>query len=199
VAAIANHAGGKFSVTRDRFSLHFHRAWANGAPESIEQESLVTGREQPQGKGPNSMTKKKATKKAKTKKAKSTGKTAKSKATKTRAAKAGKNSAKRVAVATISSGSEASTLDPKGQLIMENEEEASPRVHKGDLAGDIQGLSTEELYDSESVSELIEEGQDLEAELIEGIEEAPDPDQDEVRVHKAPQKNIPDYKDRNKI
>jgi hypothetical protein len=144
--------------------------------------------------------KKEVKKRAKTKKAKSGGKTQKSKATKSKVARTGKkNSAGRAAVATISSGSEASTLDPKGRLIVESEEEASPGVHKGDLAGDIQGLSTAELSDSESVSELIEEGQDLEAELIEGIEEAPDPDQDEVRVHKAPQKNIPDYKDRNKI
>jgi hypothetical protein len=144
--------------------------------------------------------KKEVKKRAKTKKAKSGGKTQKSKATKSKVARTGKkNSAARARVATISSGSEASTLDPKGRLIVESEEEASPGVHKGDLAGDIQGLSTAELSDSESVSELIEEGQDLEAELIEGIEEAPDPDQDEVRVHKAPQKKIPDFKDRNKI
>jgi len=139
-------------------------------------------------------------KNAKTKKAKSAGKTAKSKAAKSKVVTSKKNrSTGRVEIASITSGSEASTLDPKGQLIVESEEEASPGVHKGDLAGDIQGLSTAELYDSESVSELIEEGQDLEAELIAGVEEAPDADQGEVRVHKAPQKDIPDYKDRNKI
>jgi hypothetical protein len=106
---------------------------------------------------------------------------------------------KRGDVDSVTSGSEASTLDPKGQLIVETDEEASPGVHKGDLAGDLQGLSTAELFDSESVSELSEEGQDLEAELIEGIEEAPDPDQGEVQVHKAPRRRIPDYKDRNRI
>jgi len=77
--------------------------------------------------------------------------------------------------------------------------EAVPHVHKGDLSGDLQGLSTAELFDSESVTELSEEGQDLEAELIEGIEDAPDPDQQEVQVHKAPQKDVPEYKDRNRI
>ncbi|HWZ99436.1 MAG TPA: hypothetical protein VN025_16895 [Candidatus Dormibacteraeota bacterium] len=147
------------------------------------------------------MAKKKAVKKkASAKKAKSAAKPAKRKAAKSKVPPNKKKKSKgRVEVASVSSGSEASTLDPKGRLIVESEEEASPSVHKGDLSGDLQGISTEELYDSESVSELIEEGQDLEAELIEGVEEAPDPDQDEVRVHKAPPKVIPDYKDRNKI
>jgi len=105
----------------------------------------------------------------------------------------------RAYVARVTSGSEASSLDPRGRLIDESEVEATPRTQKGELAGDLQGLSTEELYDSESVTELSEEGQDLEAELIEGIEDAPDPDQDEVHVHTAPQKEVPDYKDRNRI
>jgi hypothetical protein len=106
---------------------------------------------------------------------------------------------RRIEAASITSGSEASTLDPKGRLILGNEEEATPGVHKGDLSGDLQGISTTELSDSESVSELIEEGQDLEAELIEGIEEAPDPDQGEVRAHEAPQADVPDYKNRKRI
>ena len=110
-----------------------------------------------------------------------------------------RRSTARVYVASVTSGSEASSLDPKGRLINENEVEATPRAHKGELAGDLEGLSTEELFDSESVTELSEEGQDLEAELIEGIEDAPDPDQDEVRVHAAPRKEVPEYKDRNRI
>ncbi|HJZ63858.1 MAG TPA: hypothetical protein VKD70_06045 [Candidatus Acidoferrum sp.] len=105
----------------------------------------------------------------------------------------------RVAVDRITSGNEASTLDPKGHLIDESELEPTPREHKGDLSGDLQGLSNAELYDSESVIELSEEGQDLEAELIEGVEDALDPDQGEVRVHEAPQKYVPEYKDRNRI
>lgn len=104
----------------------------------------------------------------------------------------------RAYVASVTSGNEASSLDPKGRLINESEVEATPRAQKGELAGDLQGLSAEELFDSESVIELSEEGQDLEAELIEGIEEAPDPDQDEVHVHQAPEYD-PDYKNRNRI
>src|SRR5215813_236983 len=105
----------------------------------------------------------------------------------------------RVAVDRITSGNEASTLDPKGRLIDENEVEPTPREHRGDLSGDLQGLSNTEFYDSESGVELSEEGQDLEAELIEGVEDALDPDQGEVRVHEAPQKGAPAYRDRNRI
>jgi len=142
---------------------------------------------------------------AKRKKAKSAARTAEKKSAKSEAKKALTRKRKRRGpigrryVARVTSGSEASSLDPKGRLINESEVEATPRPHKGELAGDLQGLSTEEFFDSESVTELSEEGQDLEAELIEGIEDAPDPDQDEVRVHAAPKKEVPDYKDRNRI
>jgi hypothetical protein len=149
------------------------------------------------------MAKKKRAKK-KAKKAKPAARIAKSKRAKS-AKKMSKAPVKkrrvrgRIYVASVTSGSEASSLDPKGRLIDEREVEAAPHEHKGDLAGDLQGLSTTELFDSESVTELSEEGQDLEAELIEGIEEAPDADQGEVQVHRAPQKDVPEYKDRNRI
>ena len=147
------------------------------------------------------MAKKKVTKKKNVKKkTKPPAKTTKRKVAKRKAPATKKiRPAPRAAVASVSSGSEASTLDPKGRLIVESEEEATSGVHKGDMSGDLQGLSTLELDDSESVSELIEEGQDLEAELIEGVEDAPEADQGDVRVHKAPQKDVPDYKDRNKM
>jgi len=134
------------------------------------------------------------------KKAKITAKAKKAKTAKRKTAPAKKPLRRaRVAVDRITSGSEASTLDPKGHLINESELESAPREHKGDLSGDLQGLSYTQLFDSESVIELSEEGQDLEAELIEGVEEAPDPDQGEVYVHEAPQKDAPEYKDRNRI
>jgi len=50
-------------------------------------------------------------------------------------------------------------------------------------SGDIEGLSTLASMDSESVAELVEEGQDLEAETVSGVENAPDPDEAEVRTH----------------
>ena len=143
------------------------------------------------------MAKKKLVKK---KKAKVRAKAKKAKTAKRKTAPARKPLRKaRVAVDRITSGNEASTLDPKGHLIDESELEPAPREHKGDLSGDLQGLSNKQSYDSESVIELSGEGQDLEAELIEGVEDALDPDQGEVRVHEAPQKDAPAYKDRNRI
>ena len=49
-------------------------------------------------------------------------------------------------------------------------------------SGDTQGLSDIAEVDSQSVEELIEEGQFFEAEVIDGIENAPDPDVAEVHT-----------------
>jgi hypothetical protein len=50
-------------------------------------------------------------------------------------------------------------------------------------SGDIEGLSTVATGNSESVADLVEEGQDLEAEKVSGVENAPDPDEAEVTTH----------------
>jgi hypothetical protein len=50
-------------------------------------------------------------------------------------------------------------------------------------SGDTEGLSAVATGNSESVAELVEEGQDLEAEKVSGIEDAPDPDEAEVTTH----------------
>lgn len=70
------------------------------------------------------------------------------------------------------------------------------RIASGGQAGDTQGLSRREEYDSESVRELVEEGQYLEAEAVSGVEDARDPDQGEVRTREVPEDDVPDeYKD----
>jgi hypothetical protein len=46
-------------------------------------------------------------------------------------------------------------------------------------AGDLSGLSAVPMADSESVEELAENGQDFEAELMLGIQQAPEPDFEE--------------------
>ena len=51
-------------------------------------------------------------------------------------------------------------------------------------SGDIEGLSRAESADSESVKELTEEGQDYEAEVISGVEQARDPDQGRVQTRR---------------
>ncbi|HYL69600.1 MAG TPA: hypothetical protein VEX69_10580 [Candidatus Limnocylindria bacterium] len=58
-------------------------------------------------------------------------------------------------------------------------------------SGDVQGLSESESVDSESVSELAEEGQDYEAEVVSGVENAPDADQGEVKTHEVPEDDVP--------
>src|SRR5437762_8650141 len=51
--------------------------------------------------------------------------------------------------------------------------------------GDFGGVSVVEGADSESPEELLEEGQTFEAGIVSGVENAPDPDQGEVRTHEV--------------
>ena len=59
-------------------------------------------------------------------------------------------------------------------------------------SGDTQGLSDVAEADSESVEELVEEGQSYEAEVIAGIEDAPDPDVSEVHTRQVPEDDVPE-------
>ena|SRR5215469_9388674 len=66
-------------------------------------------------------------------------------------------------------------------------------------SGDLQGLTADEDADSESVQELVEEGQYYEAEVVEGIENAPTADDGGVRVHKRSEDDLrPEYEDHDK-
>jgi hypothetical protein len=59
-------------------------------------------------------------------------------------------------------------------------------------SGDLQGLSRREDVNSESVEELIEEGQSYEAEVVSGVEDALDPDEGEVRTREIPADDVPE-------
>ena len=59
-------------------------------------------------------------------------------------------------------------------------------------SGDLQGLSNVQGADSESVDELLEEGNALEAEVVTGVEEAGGADEGEVRTHEVPQDDVPE-------
>jgi hypothetical protein len=61
----------------------------------------------------------------------------------------------------------------------------------GGQSGDVQGLSEAEGANSESVSELVEEGQDYEAGIINGVENAPDADEGEVTTREVPENDVP--------
>jgi hypothetical protein len=63
-------------------------------------------------------------------------------------------------------------------------------AHSAGQSGDTQGLSNVQEADSESVEELVEEGQDFEAGAVAGIEEA-DASQGEVRTHQVLEDDVP--------
>ncbi len=62
----------------------------------------------------------------------------------------------------------------------------------GGQSGDTQGLSAIADAESESVKELLEEGQSFEAEVVQGVESVPDADVGEVRTHEVPEDDVPD-------
>jgi hypothetical protein len=68
-------------------------------------------------------------------------------------------------------------------------ETAGPR--SGEQAGDLQGLSNVENADSESVDELLEEGNALEAGVVAGVEEAGEGGDREVRTREVPEDDVP--------
>ncbi len=66
------------------------------------------------------------------------------------------------------------------------------RASSGGQSGDLQGLSRSAGADSESVDELLEEGNAFEAEVVEGVENVPDADQGEIRTHEVPEDDVPE-------
>jgi len=63
------------------------------------------------------------------------------------------------------------------------------------LSGDAEGLPTEAEASAESVEELVEEGQYYEAEVVDGVENAPPADVAEVHTHQRPEvegQSVPD-------
>jgi hypothetical protein len=59
-------------------------------------------------------------------------------------------------------------------------------------SGDLEGLSRAEQADSESVGELVEEGNTFEAGAVAGVEEADDQDSREVHTHEVAEDDVPD-------
>jgi hypothetical protein len=59
-------------------------------------------------------------------------------------------------------------------------------------SGDIQGISHPAEADSESVEELVEEGNAFEASIVDGVENAKDPDVSEVTSRQVPEDDVPE-------
>jgi len=69
----------------------------------------------------------------------------------------------------------------------------------GGGGGDYSGLSPVEGADSESPRELLEEGQTFEAGIVEGVQNAPNADQGEVRTREVPEDDVPlEYDDQER-
>lgn len=59
-------------------------------------------------------------------------------------------------------------------------------------SGDLQGIPDLADADSESVEDLVEEGNAFEADAIEGVEDVPDADVSEVRTREVPEDDVPE-------
>ncbi len=69
----------------------------------------------------------------------------------------------------------------------------------GGQSGDVQGISEAQDAASESVEELLEEGNAFEAEAVAGVERAGDEDEKEVRAHEVKEDDVPEeYLDRDR-
>lgn len=66
-----------------------------------------------------------------------------------------------------------------------------PQLRFGGQAGDLQGLSNVQSADSESVDELLEEGNAFEADVLSGVERAGDLSEREVHTHEVPEDDVP--------
>ncbi len=66
-----------------------------------------------------------------------------------------------------------------------------PTSESAGQSGDLQGLSNIESADSESVDELLEEGNAFEADAVAGVESAGDADEKEVRTHEVLEDDVP--------
>ena len=65
-------------------------------------------------------------------------------------------------------------------------------ARSGGQSGDLQGLSNLAGADSESVDELLEEGNAFEAEIVKAVQDVPDPDEDEIRTSELLEDDVPE-------
>ncbi len=76
------------------------------------------------------------------------------------------------------------------RAVLENSAEG-PEPRLSEQSGDMQGLSHRESANSESVDELMEEGNAFEAGVVAGVEEAEDSDEMPVHTHEVPEDDVP--------
>jgi len=83
------------------------------------------------------------------------------------------------------------TIGRKQRVDSEGFASQSVRTRSARQSGDLQGLSNVEGADSESVGELMEEGNAFEADVVAGVQSAGDAEEKEVRTHEVPEDDVP--------
>jgi hypothetical protein len=78
-----------------------------------------------------------------------------------------------------------------GSLVSSRSTTRGLGLEAGGQSGDTEGLASVPLADSESVEELLEEGQAFEAGIVSGVENARDADKGEVRTRQVPEDDVP--------
>jgi len=112
--------------------------------------------------------------------------------------KAATNSPKKTAMKVAKKAAVRKPSRKKAQVLAVFDRDA---LESGSIAesGDLQGLSGLERADSESVEELIEEGNAFEAGIVAGVEEAEDDSEREVHTHEVPEDDVPgEYQDEDR-
>ncbi len=99
--------------------------------------------------------------------------------------------------APASSGKTRGTARSSGRPAMRSKREtAAFELETGSRSagqsGDLQGLRDIESADSESVDELLEEGNAFEAEVVAGVEHVEDDEAREVHTHEVPEDDVPE-------
>jgi hypothetical protein len=83
-------------------------------------------------------------------------------------------------------------INAVGEIERENRKKALLARRGAGLQPDFQGLSREEEADSESVEELVEEGNILESGAVAGVEQADNEDEKEVHTRELPEDDVPE-------
>jgi hypothetical protein len=117
-------------------------------------------------------------------------KQAKRAAVPTKAAKKGKGLAKKTVGAKAASASKKKTPKSSQRPNALGFSAETPRSRSGEQSGDLQGLSNVESVDSESVDELIEEGNAFEAGVVSGVEDSGEGAPREVRTREVPEDDV---------
>jgi hypothetical protein len=102
-----------------------------------------------------------------------------------------KAAGKKKALANATLGKTESGVDQKRRKSQPKGASGFSRESSGLESGDLQGLSNVESVDSESVEELLEEGNAFEAGVVSGVEDSGKREGKEVRTREVPEDDVP--------